>query len=809
MLLSINWIKNFVKLPEMPADELANVVTMSVAEVEDVISTAAYFNQVKVAEIKSFRPHPEADKLNLVTFDYGAKETKEVVCGAPNVKNGIRIFYAPIGTTLPNGMTLEPKKIRGVLSDGMLCSAPELSLGESPEGLLVLSNSTPIGQTLKDYLKKADDVILEIDNKSLTHRPDLWGHYGFARELAAIFKMPLSNPFNSDWQKKIEAQFNSSSAPIKLSYDKDSALKAYWGLSIDGVKVGPSSAELKEKLESVGLRSINNIVDISNYVMIELGMPNHIFDRNEIQGGQINIRRATAEEKLKTLDEVDRSLVITDTVIADSSRPLVIAGIMGGLESGVSDKTKNIFIEVANWKAAEVRRTSTRLGLRTDSSQRYEKSLDSHLCYRTLLRLAELVLKEFPQAKFVGKPTYIGEELKAQPLVLETSVAKICNTLGKELAAKQIQDIFESLDFKVTNASNKLTVTIPTYRTTKDISCEADLIEEIGRVIGYDNIIEQTPSGVIKPVRLTTSKQLHRKIQDFFSLAGQALEIMTYPLVGEKLLKKASWLQKNDELKLINALSIENDRMRPSLIPSLLEAIAVNQKNFANFRLFELGRVYLPDDKNFNQESNQVALVHFSKDENNFTSLINSVEKLLNFLSLSFELAPANPKFNNSIIPNSWSGVHPREYLNVKIMGKFLGALTSIHPIVLREFKIKGNVSVAIIDLSEIEKLSLKDKTKYLPISRFPSVVFDCSVVMNADAFAADALKPLRQIKMKEFKQAKIIDVYPMSDSQKSVTIRSTFEDSTQTLSPEIVKQAEVLVVQTLAQGGFPLKQNV
>src|SRR5690606_13427624 len=295
MLISLNWIKDFVDIPEMPPKELTSLFTLATAEVEDVILKGDSLKSILCVEIKSLRPHPDSDKLNLVTFDYGKGELKEVVCGAPNVAVGRKVPYAPIGTTLPNGMTLEPKKIRGILSDGLLCSETELGLGQGNLGLMVLGDKATPGERLIDFLKLESDVILDVDNKSLTHRPDLWGYLGLAREFAASHKKPLKNPFTPEWIKKIEGKFSSDANPMKVKVEEGTSCLAYHGLSVSIPKMGVTPDFIKNRLETVGLRSINLIVDISNYVMIELGMPNHIFDRKKIAGDSVIIRRAGNE----------------------------------------------------------------------------------------------------------------------------------------------------------------------------------------------------------------------------------------------------------------------------------------------------------------------------------------------------------------------------------------------------------------------------------------------------------------------------------------------------------------------------------
>lgn len=803
MLISLNWIKDFVDIPNMPPKELASKFTLATAEVEDVIVKGEGLKPVTIVEIKSLKPHPESDKLNLVTFDLGNGSSKEVVCGAQNVRPGLKVFFAPSGTTLPNGMTLEPKKIRGILSDGMLCSSSELGLGEGAAGLMELPADAKTGTSLPDYLKMDSDVILDVDNKSLTHRPDLWGYLGLAREFSAAHGKPLRNRFTHDWEKKIEAGFTKDASPIKLEVSEDSSCLAYYGLSIDGIKMKPTPDAIKTRLETVGLRSINLIVDISNYVMIELGMPNHIFDREKIHGGKVIIRRAGQDMKFKTLDEVDRDLIASDTIIADADRPLVLAGIMGGLESGVTDTTTKLFLEVANWEAPEVRKTSVRLGLRTDSSQRYEKTLDSNMCYRTLIRLVEMIKEHFPEANIVGSPEkFVRADRLSQVTNLNITHKEITNALGYQVEESRIKTIFESLDFKVNLKDNVFHVAVPTYRTTKDISCKADLVEEIGRMIGYDNIPASSPMLAVKPVRLSPTKQFHRKIQDFMVQNSRSLEVMTYPLVGKDLLEKALWPDLSEKLVLVNALSVEQDRMRPSIIPSVIEKASQNQKQFDAFSFFEIGRSYLDYEK----ERSQLVITMYSRDNSRFIEVENTVEKLLATLNVNFNFAPPSDKFPSAVLPKNWQGIHPHEFVNVQIMGKFTGAIFTVHPLILKNYKMKGHLTLAVIDITDLESREMKDKTKYQPISKFPSSFFDVTVVMTKDAPAASAIAALNTLKVKEIKNKSLVSIFMIDEMKKAVTVRTVFEDSEKTLAPETIKTLEQNVIQALEKAGFPLR---
>ncbi len=819
MLISIDWIKDFVELPTQDPQELGNRFTLGSAEVEEVVIAGEYLEQIRIAEVTKIEPHPEADKLNLVTFNYGESEPKRVVCGASNVRLGMKTPFAPLGTTLPIGFTLEPKKIRGVLSDGMLCSEEELGLSEKSSGIMDLPSEAPVGQSLSEYWGQKKDIIIDVDNKSLTHRPDMWGHFGIAREFAALFRSELKRPYDSaDWTAKYERAVteDSRSAPVKVKVDSSSSCLAYYGLSIDGVKVEASPMWMQNRLKAVGLRPINNIVDISNYVMLELGIPLHIFDRQKIQGDCVEIKKMGKEGKFITLDEIERDLLADDTVICDQNGPLVLAGIMGGLNSGVSDETTELFIEVANWKAAQVRRTSTRLGLRTDSSQRYEKTLDSTLCKRTMLRTLELILELCPQAKVHGTLQYDGEDLSSiKPLFIQTSADKISRVLGAEVPSTEVVRILSALDFKVTEQGTNLSIEVPSFRATKDIENEADIIEEIGRVIGYDNIASQSPLLEISPVRTSPAQTLERSLRDFLVYHCRATEVMTYPMIGDALLKKAQWPEREvdsaQKLKLINALSIDAEMMRPSLIPSFLQTASLNSKNFSQFRFFEIGRTYHktePEAKSsdFAFEKKVLAICFYDKEKNVFMDLVNHVDRLCRSSNLPAQLSSKHPKFKNEVVDEEWMGVHPFEFYNIRLMGRMKGVVMSLHPLLMREFKIKGHLSMALIDLTDVQNKELKPNTSYRPLSKYPSSSFDWTVVAASDVAVGDVLAAAQKAKVKNMADLKVVGVYQLSPEQNSITLRATFQNPDKTLDGEFLSAARDQLVSVLEKAGYPLK---
>ena len=801
MKVSINWIKDFVNLEGISDKDLINKFTLSTAEIEDVIYEGELFNLVKIVEITDIEKHPDSDKLNLVTFKLSDSESFRVVCGASNVAIGKKVPFAPLGTTFPDGLTLTPKKIRGILSEGMLCSGDELGLESAEDGLYILPESAPVGSTLGQYLGIHKDIILDIDNKSLTHRPDLWGHFGLAREFSAIFERDLREA-----RQLKEINPDISGSPKKVQISSESCGKAYLGLAIKGISIGPSSSKIQSRLKAAGINPKNNIVDISNYVMLEYGIPNHIFDLDKLQGDTIRIECIKENTDFITLDDEVRKLVAGDTVVSDNGGPLVIAGIMGGARSAVSEKTENVFLEVANWMPARVRQTSTRLGLRTDSSQRYEKSLDSKLTYRTLCRLVELIKEACPSAQVWGAPVYDGEMANDIPVVtISTSAYKINSVLGVSLATDKITRILTSLDFKVKLDKEKLEVVVPSYRSTKDIEVEADLIEEIGRIIGYDNIKPEAPFALVRPVKLSNTKSLHRRIREFMVFNGKSIEMMTYPMAGKKLFESAGIELGN--LELINSLSEDASHMRPSIIPSVLNQIQLNQKSFDEFNFFEIGKIYLDSDKSFATEENQLVVGSFTKSkESKFVSIVNTVEKLFNHLSLAYQLAKPMEKFPSPVIPHGWQGIHPIEKFDVKIMGRVVGTIFSFHPLVLNKFKIKGNLSLLILNLSSIEQSSIKSKFKYKQINKFPGASFDCTVDVDPSVSVGDILSSITKIKSNILVSSSVKDVFER-DNRKYVTLRSEFQDSAKTLVGSEIKSLEALIVSSLEKEKYFLKK--
>jgi phenylalanyl-tRNA synthetase beta chain len=808
VIISLSWIRDFVELPkDMDAHDFANALTLSTAEVEEVRTTFPHFKQIKTVKVESLKKHPEAEKLNLVTFTDG-KTSFEVVCGAPNVKPDIIVPYAAIGTTLPGGLTLEAKSIRGIMSHGMLCSAKELGLGEDQSGLMIMPSDTKLGITLDQALKMTSDELIEIDNKSLTHRPDLWGMYGFARELKTIFNLEWKKSFHTDWQKKVEKNFPTKQDTFfKVSTTKNECL-SFYAIKLEGIKVGPSPQWMIDRLDACGIRSINNIVDITNYVMLEVGLPLHAYDAQKVQG-PLHIKAITQNTTFTLLDGKNVELIAGDVVIADDKQPLVLAGIMGGASCGVSETTQSLILEAAVWDASRIRTTATRLGLRTDASSRFEKSMDPVCSKISFLRAIELIKELCPGLKIQMTPQYWTLNSFVEfPINISINPKRINELLGKEIPLEKMENYLHHLGFKVEKENSQWKLGVPSFRATKDISILEDIVEEMGRLVGYDSIPITSPLVTVSPVSLDKKKVFERNIQNFLTQNAQCFEVMTYPLVGKNQIAQSKWPDSNEALILVNALSEDADRMRPSLVPTLLDAVALNAKNFDSFRLFELGRSYNANTLDKIQEQLDLGIV-FVSNEHQGKQLVDTVESLFRFMKLPLEVKFCKNQDlpNHRLLKKEWMGLHPYECAILHSMGQSLGFIFTVHPSLLKKYKIKQSVHVALIDAQTLAPRAFDAKTKYKPVSYLQGTYFDCCVVLEAEHLIEQPLKVVEKMKLPEVSSSKIFDVFKKDENIRFVTLRNYFTAGDIPLDASKIKELEQSIVENLNKNGFKLKQ--
>ncbi|MBM3158112.1 MAG: phenylalanine--tRNA ligase subunit beta, partial [Chloroflexi bacterium] len=597
--VSLNWLKDYVNLTLAPK-ELAHKLTMSGNEVDSIEVIGGTWDNVFVGLVTALDKHPNADRLKLVTIDLG-KERITVVTGAPNMEVGQKVPFARVGAKLIDGHTgqlaeLKPAKIRGVKSEGMACSEKELGISDSHEGIMILPSDAPVGRPLAEYL---GDTIFDI--ATTPNRPDCLSVIGIAREVAALTAQPAHIP---------EISYNEEGEPIdgfiSVAIHDPDLCSRYCASLVTGVKIGPSPQWMQQRLIAAGMRPISNIVDITNYVMMEYGQPLHAFDYTQLKGKKIIVRRARDGEVMYTLDGMKRELNPGMLVIADETDPVALAGVMGGAESEVIDSTTSILLESANFNGASIRRTSTKLNLRSEASSRFEKSLSPELAPIALRRATQLLLELAGGKAARGiADVYPGKKERKTVLLPRERIERV---LGLEVDPERVKKVLASLglECKPSGHAGDLLVSIPYWRT--DIRLADDLIEDIARIIGYDEIPTTMLRGQIPEQVLAPLLSLKEKVRDILVGCGMQ-EVITYSLVSQAALDKIDPQRKPDSaMKVANPMSVEQEYTRTSLRPGLLTTFASNEKHEKNgIKLFEVSRVYLPRKNDLPEEKEMVA----------------------------------------------------------------------------------------------------------------------------------------------------------------------------------------------------------
>ena len=574
MKLSLSWIKDFVNIPEdMDMKQLAYDLTMDTVEVEDVEYLADRFDHMVVGVIEDIEPHPNADKLRVCKVDIGDGEIKDIVCGGINLEKGMRVAVSCPGAIVRwhgEGEPVEIKKskLRGVASYGMICASDEIGLGDlfpasqEAEILDLSAFEVPAGATLADALD-LNDVLLEIDNKSMTNRPDLWGHYGIAREIAALYNLPLAEikPFETD----VQSDFN-----VEIA-DPDRCPR-YIGVEMSGVNVKEAPYQMQNRIWKVGMRPINALVDITNYVMLATGNPTHAFDADNITD-HIVVRHAAENEKLLLLNDKELSLCTDDLVITDSEGPVALAGVMGGAKDSILPKTERVILEVANFEAAGIRRTALRYDNRTEASSRYEKAIDPERCDQALALSMQYFKELYPEMKVTGYCDKYVKKLKRAEI--DVNLVWLEKRLGKHLTNDEIQGKLEKLGFDVQIHGEDMHVIAPTWRSTGDISIKDDVMEEVARMYGYDNFEPTSFTTTFDSAINQKDQDLVRNMKEFLAIRCGMQEIYTYPWVNDVYLN-AIMQTTEGMLRLSTPPAPDLSYLRASLLPNICEAVAKN-----------------------------------------------------------------------------------------------------------------------------------------------------------------------------------------------------------------------------------------
>ena len=811
MKISLKWLKSYVQL-DASVDEICRAITFLGFEVEQVIRTGApELSNVVVGEILSRAKHANADKLSVCTVDVGsAGGIKTIVCGAPNCDVGNRVPVALPGAVLPGNFVIKQAKVRGQLSDGMMCSAKELTISEESSGLLILADRPALGTPINAVLP-AGDVVFDIE--ITPNRPDCLSHLGIARELAAWFKVDLNYP---------EVEFTPAAADptprldllksVRVDSDEDCPL--YTATVITGVKIGPSPLWMQEHLKAVGLRPINNVVDISNYVLLEYGQPTHAFDAKKIGGQQIIVRRAIDGEKLVTLDGKERVLSSRMLVIADAAKPLVIAGVMGGENSGVDDTTTDLVLESAYFKRQSIRWTSRKLVLSSDSSYRYERGVDPHSLEEATHRAIDLIL-EVAGGKVAGLTQRIGADVPWQREIIVTP-GFINEKVGFEIPEADIRAAFESLELAIVREEPTpergpaLTVSIPSWRD--DLDRPIDLVEEVLRVYGTEKIpacVVQSPGlvGDDDPIVL-----FNRKVTDY--LVGQRFhECVNYTLRSQRELQ--SWVSQTAaaELALANPFVDDQSHLRSSLIPGLLETLKLNQsRGVAASRLFETGRVFVERDGvsfecvavGFVIAENPSNRSWLKRSEADFYNTKSHVETLAAAAGVDLVRQPIQPA---SEATHGWQSGQSATAGDMNSGWAAHFGLANLA--MVKSLGIEGKVYAGIFAILPEKLAAAGVHRRYQPFSLFPAALRDIALVVDQSLLASEVQKALAKIaraatgNVFALETIEVFDVYQgagLPEGKKSLAFSFVFRSSERTLTDDEVNIAFQKVQDELAQ---------
>lgn len=741
MNLSLNWLKEFVEIPkDIKADDLGRSLTMHTVEVEEIRKESDRFDNVVVGKILEVSKHPNADRLQIAKVDVG-DERLSIVCGAPNIAPGQRIPVALVGSILPNGLEIKEAEVRGEVSKGMLCAPDELGLGDDHSGILILDKKAKVSSALSDYYKM-DDTIIEVDNKSLSNRPDLWGHIGMAREISAIHNLKLKEPvYNIE---KLSCEDDCEKLSVKVEDHKD--CPRYMAIAMRGIKIGESPKWMQDRLLAVGIRSINNIVDITNYVMLEIGQPMHAFDKAQVD--KIVVRKAKKGEIINTLDGEERKLDEEMIVIADSKKPLAVAGVMGGENSEIDDDTNEIIFEAANFDFVSVRKTSNNLSLRTDSSSRFEKGLDPNMCQKALVRAVELVSEIIPGSSVSSK---LIDESKFDLFLgpIEIEIDWFAKILGVKIEEKKIISTLSNLGFVVDRNENKILVTIPSWRATKDVSTKEDIAEELARIYGYDNIPSLMPALKMEAPETNKELRLFRRIREI--LKGLAFsEVYNYSFVDEAQLQKMG-IDSSSYLRLANPLTKNQTLLRQKLSTNLILNAKTNQARFEDFSIYEIGTVFLShsgvfnknkkDDEKLPYQEKRLGMLFASDrgDDDLFATSKGKVESFFESLGASLAFVEADSQ-SNWAQTNFLADIYlAGERGNVEDV--LLGSISMMDKKIAKSLGIKKNIVLVEFYLKEITKIAIKSEEKiYKPIPKYPTLLRDLAFVVNKSISYRDIL---------------------------------------------------------------------
>ena len=786
MFLSMNWIQDFVDLSGLDLMKLINQFSLSTAEVEnDIYHKGSDISGIVVAEIKSVEAHPDSKKLHLLKVDAGEDELVDVVCGAPNVRVGMKTAFAKLGAKIGD-IEIAPRNLAGYTSNGMCCSEKEIGISDDNSGIMEITDDLPNGTDLKEAYA-IDDIIFEVDNKSLTNRPDLWGHYGIAREFAALSGSELKPMPTADLSK----YDNLPKVDMKII---DPLCQRYSCLQVENITATVSPVNMRIRLFYCGMRAINFLADLTNYLMLEMGQPMHAFDSRKVE--KIRIKRFDKPFEFQTLDKVERHIDENTLMICNDDTPVAIAGIMGGLDSEIVDDTTTLTLESATFDAASIRKSTVRLSHRTDASMRYEKSLDPEMTVTAIGRFVNLMWETDPEATVVSALTdeYAYHYDKVE---LNFDKAFVDKYTGIQISNDTIISTLTSLGFEAKVNDDVFDVVVPSWRATKDVTMKADIIEEITRIYGYDNFDIHTTRSPLYPVRPDTEKTDEDKIKDLLVKRFSLHELHSYVWAYYDELKALN-IDVEGVIKLRGATNPNIETIRNSMIPTQLCQVKSNTSFAPDFGIFEIGRVVTAvDENNLCVERKKLGITLYSKTKPmpvlyfELRDILETMADDLKHRSLTFEKKAAEHSYQ-----------HPRNLNKVLCDGAEIGEIGIVHPVVSKKIDKKASVVYAEIDINDFSAIE-NASIQYEEPSKFPAIDIDLSFVSSAFAPIAKAIKAANSSLIKK---VEVTDVYE-DDNSKSITTRITFAHPEKTLTRDEVSEITDKIISTLKSDGIELKK--
>jgi len=797
MKVSLSWLKEYVAL-DWDADRLAEALTMAGLEVDSVYDRFAYLQQVQVAQVQAVRAHPNADKLKLCDVSTGS-QVVTVVCGAPNVKAGMLAALALPGAVMPDGHTLTASKIRGVLSQGMLCSEAELELGSDRRGIWALPEDLPVGMPLAQAVGLSD-IVLDID---LTpNRPDCLSMIGVAREAAALQGNALRYP---------DVHVDDSGAAISeftsVAIEDPDLCPRYTARLIENVTVGPSPAWLQDRIRSVGMRPINNVVDITNFVMMELGQPLHAFDFDRLADRRIVVRRAHEGETFISLDNKEHMLDHEMLMICDGEKPVGIGGVMGGLNSEVETATRRVLLESACFNPVSIRRTAKRLNLNSEASHRFERGVDPKGTVAALNRAAQLIAE-------LGKGVMVDGHIDVHPgardiAPIRLNVNRTNHLLGTTLEPQEMAELLESIQIKAefVSGGEAIDAVPPSFRV--DILNPEDLLEEIARLWGYNRIATRMPHVVSSSTQLSKGLDAKRSVRSLLNGCGFT-EMINYSFISERAcdhLRLPDDDPRRATVKILNPLSEEQNVMRTSLIPGLLEATARNiAQQTKDVKVFEIGKTFIGQGRDSQPvECDFLAALWTGERHVNswnrppaacdFYDIKGALEGLLSGLKLG------DVRFVRSEEKQT-AYLHPGAAADVLIAGKKVGCVGEIHHEVIANYNLKQPVFLFEIDL-EVLATMISDQIKAEPLPRYPAISRDITLIVDDDLDAQNILSGIHESKQELLENVRVFDVFkgrPIPPGKKSLSLRVVYRSSDGTLEDDMVNAIHRQLTQQLLE---------